>query len=180
MNYIIPFYLQNGAPRIMLPGLDPPKGIQMARKPSAARVIEKPTEPAPMLAAVVGPPVQSLTPEQVARLLDLLKTLDEAPPAPADKEPPPAPVLDAPQIAARVGLSVVYRLNVRDVDTIMARRVKHAARGNPPVSGDPHAAMIVAVSSADVASLVVFLDGEDSLWAQHRPRGVGLGHWRPA
>ena len=159
----------------MLPGLDPPKGIQMARKPSAARVIEKPTEPAPMLAAVVEPPVQSLTPEQVARVLDFLKTLDEAPPV----EPPPA-ADDRESIAARVGMAVVYRLNVRDVDTIMARRVKHSARGNAPVSGDPHAAMIVAVASADVASLVVFLDGEDSLWAQHRPRGVGLGHWRPA
>lgn len=159
----------------MLPRLDPPKGIQMARKPSAARVIEKPLEPAPLLASVAEPPLPSLTPEQVARVLDFLKTLD----APVAVEPQP-PTDDRESVAARVGMSVVYRLNVRDVDTIMARRVKLSARGNAPVSGDPHAAMIVATSSADVASLVVFLDGEDSLWAQHRPRGNGLGHWRPA
>ena len=26
----------------------------------------------------------------------------------------------------------------------------------------------------------VFLDGEDTLWAQHRPQGTSNGHWRPA
>lgn len=157
----------------------------MARKQGAARaqtpppprealkevpppVAEK-TDPAPMPA----PPLQLLTDDDVARLLAFLKTLDA-------ESTPPSPLEVAPPVEAYIGMRVIYRLNLRDVDQIMSRRVKLAARGNQPVTGDPHVGLIVAIAGPQVASMIVFLDGEDTLWVQHRPHGGANGHWRPA
>ncbi len=161
----------------------------MARKQGVARVASPPREaplkespppaadkpdPAPTPALPLLPPTHApLSEADTARIVAFLKTLDETPP-PAEAVEPPAPV------AAHIGMRVVYRLNVRDVDQIIARRVKLSARGNAPVSGDEHAGLIVALASPQVATITVFLDGEDTLWAQHRPQGTSNGHWRPA
>lgn len=162
----------------------------MARKQGVARVASPPREaplkespppvvdksdPALTLAppSLPPPPHSFLSDSDIARIVAFLKTLDETPP-PAEAVEPSAPV------AAHIGMRVVYRLNVRDVDQIIARRVKLSARGNAPVSGDEHAGLIVALASPQVATITVFLDGEDTLWAQHRPQGTSNGHWRPA
>lgn len=161
----------------------------MARKQGVARVASPPREaplkespppaadkpdPAPTPALPLLPPIHApLSEADAARIVAFLKTLHETPP-PAEAVEPPAPV------AAHIGMRVVYRLNVRDVDQIIARRVKLSARGNAPVSGDEHAGLIVALASPQVATITVFLDGEDTLWAQHRPQGTSNGHWRPA
>lgn len=154
---------KQGAARAQTP--PPPRE---ALKEAPPPVVEKP-DPAP------PPAPPALSAEDLARLLAFLKTL-EAKPIP----PPPVEPVRPPAVAAYIGMRVLYRLNLRDVDQIIARRVKLSARGNAPVTGDEHAGVIVAKSSPEVASVIVFLDGEDTLWAQHRPHGGANGHWRPA
>ncbi len=143
----------------------------MARKALSVRVPEK--EDAPPRAEMpqgdqptaIARPADDLTEDEIRVLREMIgATL-------GDDEPRSA--------TARVGLSVLYKLTVHDVAQIIASRKNRAERGAEPLVGVDHAAVIVAVSSPDIASLIVFLDGQDQLWVRHRPRGERPGNWRP-
>lgn len=163
------------------PGLAARPQPMMTKAPTPAAV-EPPAQPAPP-----PPPVMVLTAEDLDKIAERLRPL-LAPPSAPDLPAPitlgdgeaELPAVDPLAVEARVGLSVLYRMTQRDIDQIIARRVKLSARGNAPLVGALYGGIVVATSGPLIASICVFLDGEDSLWVQHRPRGAQHGHWRAA
>lgn len=93
-----------------------------------------------------------------------------------------------------LGRIVHYRLSDRDAEEINRRRKDFAAAepgnsgfqghvGNPVVGGQTFPAMVVrtgnfeGADNADICSLQVFLDGNDTLWAVSRAEGDRDGAW---
>lgn len=70
-----------------------------------------------------------------------------------------------------MGRIVYYKLSEADADEIYQRRVAKGFKGNTTAHGQVFAAMVVntAGTSPDSSvNLQVFLDGDDSFWAQSR------------